>query len=84
LNKYFKDSLVGQKHPLWQPTYTITSATASALMEIGAARAVVEHTPLPHGVQEKLCRRARAYSLSESYRQFVGTLSAMHHEEAGR
>jgi len=84
LNKYFKDSLVGQKHPLWQPTYTITSTTGSALMEIEAARAVLEHTSLPPGVQEKLRRRARAYILSENYRQFVGTLLAMRHVGAGR
>ena len=84
MNKYFKDSLVGQKHPLQQPTYTITSATASALMEIEAARAVVEHTPLPLGVQEKLHRRARACILSENYRQLIGTLSAMRREDEGR
>ena len=30
----------------WQPTYTITPTIASALMEIEAARAVVEHIPL--------------------------------------
>lgn len=84
MNKYLKDSLVGQKHPLWQPTCTITSATASTLMEIEAARTVMEHTPLPFGVQEKLRRRARAYSLSKNYRQFVGTSSAMRREGAGR
>ena len=84
MNKYFKDSLVVQKYPHWQPNYTITSATASALMEIEAARTVVEHTPLPFGVQEKLRRRARAYILSENYRQLIGTLSAMRREGEGR
>jgi len=84
LNKYFKDSLDGQKHPPWQPTYTITSATANAPLEIEAARAVVEHTPQPIGVREKLRRRARACILSENYRQLIGTLSAMRREGAGR
>ena len=30
---------------IWQPRYTLTSAIARGLMEIEAARAVVENTP---------------------------------------
>ena len=74
MNKYFKDSLDGQKHPPWQPTYTITSATANAPLEIEAARAVVEHTPqhwssgktAPAGTGMHLIRK-----LSATYRHFI-------------
>ena len=52
----------------WHPTYTINSTIANALMEIEAARAVVEHTPLPLGVAEKLRRRARIRSTHYSTR----------------
>lgn len=43
----------------WQPTYTITPATAAALMQIEADRTVVEQTPHSLAVQEELRRRAR-------------------------
>ena len=43
----------------WHPTYTITPATAAALMQIEADRTVVEQTPLPLAVREELRRRAR-------------------------
>jgi len=43
----------------WRPTYTITPATATALMQIEADRTVVEQTLLPLAVQEELRRRAR-------------------------
>lgn len=52
----------------WHPTYTINSNIANALMEIEAARAVVEHTPLPLAVAEKLRRRARIRSTHYSTR----------------
>jgi len=45
--------------PLWQPNYTITPATASGLMEIEAARAVLAQVPLSVAVQAELRRRAR-------------------------
>ena len=45
--------------PIWQPNYTITPATASGLMEIEAARAVLAQVPLPVAVQAELHRRAR-------------------------
>ena len=52
----------------WHPKYTINSTIANALMEIEAARAVVEHTPLPLAVAEKLRRRARIRSTHYSTR----------------
>ncbi len=54
--------------PLWQPNYTITPATASGLMEIEAARAVVAQVPLPVAVQAELRRRARVRSTHYSTR----------------
>jgi len=48
--------------PIWQPNYTITSATASGLMEIEAARTVVAQVPLPVAVQAELRRRVRVRS----------------------
>jgi len=57
------------KHtPLWQPNYTITPATASGLMEIEAARAVVAQVSLPVAVQAELRRRARVRSTHYSTR----------------
>ena len=46
----------------WHPTYTLTPATASALMRIESARTAVEHTSLPPAVLEELCHRARVRS----------------------
>ena len=46
----------------WHPTYTLTPATASALMRIESARTAVEHTSLPPAVQEELRRLARIRS----------------------
>ena len=46
----------------WRPTYTITSATASALMQVEADRTVVEQTLLPLAVWEELRRLARIRS----------------------
>jgi hypothetical protein len=39
--------------PLWGPRYTIAPAIAAGLMEIDAARAVVEHTPLPPAAESE-------------------------------
>jgi hypothetical protein len=44
------------KNP-WHPTYSITPATAAALMQIEADRTVVEQTPLSLEVQKELRRR---------------------------
>ena len=54
--------------PIWQPNYTITPVTASGLVEIGAARAVVAQVPLPVAVQAELRRRARVRSTHYSTR----------------
>ncbi len=54
--------------PLWQPNYTISPATASGLMEIEAARAVLAQVPLPVAVQAELCRRAALRSTHHSTR----------------
>lgn len=55
-------------HPLWQPRYTLTPAIVRALLEIEAARAVVDHTPFPPTVAEELRRRARIRSTHYSTR----------------
>jgi cell filamentation protein, protein adenylyltransferase len=52
----------GANAPSWEPRYVLTPAIARSLMEIEAARAVVEHTFLPAIVQEDLRRRARLRS----------------------
>ncbi len=54
--------------PAWQPRYILTPAIARALMEIEAARAVVEHTPLPPTVEAQLRHRARVRSTHYSTR----------------
>jgi len=45
--------------PTWHPHYVITPAIARGLMEIEAARAVVDETPLPLAAEAELRRRAR-------------------------
>jgi len=54
--------------PIWHPTYTITPATAAALIQIEADRTLVEQTPLPLAVREELRRRARIRSTYYSTR----------------
>lgn len=70
-----------KKHPPWRPTYTLTPATASALMQIESARTAIEHTPLPPAVQEELRRRARIRSTHYSTRIEGNRLTL---EEAGQ
>ena len=53
---------------LWLPRYTLTPAIARALMDIEAARAVVEHTPLPPAAEAELRRLARIRSTHYSTR----------------
>ncbi len=53
---------------LWHPRYTLTPAIARALMEIEAACAVVEHTPLPPAAEAELRHRARIRSTHYSTR----------------
>jgi Fic family protein len=52
----------------WQPRYTLTPAVARQLMEIEAARAVVEQVALPPAVESELRRRARVRSTHYSTR----------------
>ena len=47
----------------WQPKYSITPSIARNLMDIEAARVVVDSTPLPPAVQAELTRRARSVLL---------------------
>lgn len=43
----------------WMPKYSITSSIARGLMKIEAARALVDHTPLPPSAQAELRAEAR-------------------------
>ena len=52
----------------WQPRYTLTPAIARRLMEIEAARAVVEQIPLPPAVVSEMRNRARLRSTHYSTR----------------
>ena len=53
---------MNKTHPLWLPRYTLTPAIARALMDIEAARAVVEQTTLPPAAEAQLRHRARIRS----------------------
>ena len=53
---------------IWKPVYTITPKAARLLMEIEAARADVEHMPLPPTVEAELRRQARVRSTHHSTR----------------
>lgn len=53
---------------VWLPRYTLTPTIARWLMEVEAARAVVEHTPLPPQVEAELRHRARLRSTHYSTR----------------
>jgi len=83
-----------KKHPPWHPTYTLTPATASPLMQIESARTAIEHTPLPPAVQEELRHRARVRSthystriegnrltLEEARQVIEGALTSFHKRE---
>ncbi|MFZ2410409.1 MAG: Fic family protein [Candidatus Methanoperedens sp.] len=59
---------MNKTHPLWLPRYTLTPAIARALMDIEAARAVVEQTPLPPAAEAELRHRARIRSTHYSTR----------------
>ena len=52
----------------WHPQYTITPQLARWLMEIEAARTVVEHTPLPPAIEAELRQRARVRATHYSTR----------------
>jgi Fic family protein len=52
----------------WQPRYTLTPAMARRLMEIEAARTIVEQIPLPPAVMSEMRNRARLRSTHYSTR----------------
>ena len=52
----------------WQPRYTLTPAMARSLMEIEAARTVVEQVPLPPAIHSAMRNRARLRSTHHSTR----------------
>jgi Fic family protein len=60
--------MLSENKLLWLPRYTLTPAIARALMEIEAARAVVEQTPLPPAAEAELRHRARIRSTHYSTR----------------
>jgi len=54
--------------PGWRPRFTLSPAVVRSLLEVEAARAVVDHTPVPPGAAEELRRRARLRSTHYSTR----------------
>jgi Fic family protein len=66
----------------WQPRYTLTPAVARHLMEIEAARAVVEQIALPPAVESELRRRARVRSTHYSTRIEGNRLTLAEAEQA--
>jgi len=73
--------MAGQSPPR-QPRYAITPAIAAKLMEIDAARAVVEHTSLPPAAEAELRRQARLRSTHYSTRIEGNRLSLAQAEQA--
>lgn len=59
---------MNKKIESWNPAYTISPALARALMEIEAAKAVVENTPLPPAIEAELRHKARVRSTHYSTR----------------
>jgi len=57
-----------EQAPVWNPIFTITPKAARLLMGIEAARADVEHMPLPPTVEAELRRQARVRSTHFSTR----------------
>ena len=51
---------------IWSPRFTLTTAIARGLMQIEAARALVEHTPLPPSAQAELRAHARVRAVHYS------------------
>jgi len=65
----------------WQPKYLITPSIARNLMDIEAARVVVESTPLPPAIQSELTRRARIRATHYSTRIEGNRLTLQEAEE---
>lgn len=70
-----------KKQRVWNPTYTINTNIARALMDIEAAKAVVENTYLPPSVEAELRHRARVRSTHYSTRIEGNRLSLKQAEE---
>jgi Fic family protein len=58
----------GRQQTHWKPRYAISPSIARALMEIEAAKTIVEHTPLSQAVEAQLRNRARIRSTHYSTR----------------
>ncbi len=56
----------GSSFSTWTPKYSITSAVARGLMQIEAARALVDHTPLAPSAQVELRAHARVRAVHYS------------------
>src|SRR3990167_9084682 len=59
---------LNNKQRKWGPTYAISPKIAKALMEIEAAKAVVENTPLSPAIEAELRHKARVRSTHYSTR----------------
>jgi Fic family protein len=59
---------LNKKRLIWSPDYKISSKIAKALMEIEAAKTVIENTYLPPSVEEELRHKARVRSTHYSTR----------------
>ncbi len=53
---------------MWRPRYSLSPAVVRCLLDVEAARAVVDHTPMPPGAAEELRRQARLRSTHYSTR----------------
>ena len=68
-------------HPIWQPKYSITPAISQTLIEMEAARVLVENTHLPLFVQDELSRKARIRATHYSTRIEGNRLTLQEAEE---
>lgn len=59
---------MGEKFLSWKPVYSINSNIARSLMEVEAAKAVIENTPLSPAIEAELRYRARVRSTHYSTR----------------
>ncbi|MFH1563306.1 MAG: Fic family protein [Nitrospirota bacterium] len=59
---------MNKNQDIWKPVYIINSAIARALMDIEAAKAVIENTPLSPAVEAELRYKARVRSTHYSTR----------------
>ena len=59
---------MNKERKAWKPVYTISPAVARALMEIEAAKAVVDGTPLSPAIKAELRHKARVRSTHYSTR----------------